>query len=257
MRVLITGAAAGLGLALTQQMLDAGAEVVAVDRDIDALEDRAAQNRGNLSVHLCDLSVPSSIARLLDGLTGSRHARPFDLVILNAGISATGAFEDIPVAAYQKLLTINLRAPIALTSQLVAKGAMAKKGKFVFISSLSHAVGYPGAAVYAASKDGIAAYARSIRKPLKKKGLGVLTVFPGPVRTAHADRHAPKGAKAEKRMPPEKLAALILKAAKGRSPELYPGTSAYFASIAGTLAPEWTTKAMKKVIYDKLDGPVY
>jgi len=256
-RALVTGAASGLGLALTDALLAKGYEVVALDRDIDPLDARVMQSRGSLSATLCDLAVPSSLDRLFDMLEAAQGNKQFDLVFLNAGVSATGKFEDIPVAAYARLLAINLRAPIVMTSQMVARNLMARKGKFVFISSLSHVVGYPGAAVYAASKDGLAAYARSIRKPLKKKRLGVLTVYPGPTRTAQAERHAPPGAKAEKRMAPEKLAALILRAARGRTRDLYPGGSALLASWLAPLAPEWSTRAMRKLIYDKLDGPTY
>ncbi|MEL6734457.1 MAG: SDR family oxidoreductase [Pseudomonadota bacterium] len=257
MRALVTGAASGLGLALTDALLAQGYEVVAVDRDIDPLDARVMKSRGSLTARLCDLAVPTSLDRLLDSFETASGNRQFNLVFLNAGVSATGKFEDIPVAAYARLLGVNLRAPIVMTSQLVARDLMAPKGKFVFISSLSHAVGYPGAAVYAASKDGLAAYARSIRKPLKKKKLGVLTVYPGPTRTAQAERHAPPGANAEKRMPPEKLATLILKTAKGRAKDLYPGAGAKLAAMFAPLAPEWSTRAMRKVIYDKLDGPTY
>lgn len=253
MRALITGASHGLGLALTEELLDRGHEVLAVDIDTNPLDELAVKSRGACMVRLADLSNPGSVERFMLGLGDMK----FDLVVLNAGISATGKFEEIPSAAYAKLLTVNLQTPLVMASTLVRQNNMAARGKIVFISSLSHVTGYPGASVYAASKDAIAAYANSVRKPFRKKGVGVLTVFPGPIRTEHAKRHAPKGAKAANRMLPEKLAVLILKAAAGKTRELYPGNTAALAKLLGRFAPVATTRMMRKKIFEKLEGPVY
>jgi len=134
---------------------------------------------------------------------------------------------------------------------------MANGGKIVFVSSLSNAMGYPGASVYAATKDGIATYAESVRKPFRRKGVGVLTVFPGPIRTAHAEKHAPPGADASKRMAPQKLARMILKSAVRKDKALYPGFGAELASGFGKIAPNIATKIMRRVIFDKLNKPEY
>lgn len=253
MKVLITGAAHGLGRAMADQLLAEGHEVVAVDRDIDTLDTLAIGSRNACTPRICDLSNPASVDRLLSSLITEK----FDLVVLNAGISATGKFEDIPSAAYSRLIAVNLESPLVMAASLVGQGNMNPKSKIVFISSLSHAVGYPGASVYGATKDAIATYAKSVRKPFKKQGVSVLTVFPGPIKTAHAEKHAPPGAKADKRMEPADLAARILKAAKGKSKELYPGTAAELARMLGALAPNLATSIMRKQIYDKIDKSEY
>ncbi|MGI9354668.1 MAG: SDR family NAD(P)-dependent oxidoreductase [Rhizobiaceae bacterium] len=253
MRALVTGAANGLGLALTENLLEAGHEVVAADIDTAPLDEIVMRSRGECVARLADLASENSVKRLLDVLADER----FDLVVLNAGISATGPFEDIPVKAYERLIAINLKAPITMACSLMRMATIEPKGKIVFISSLSHATGYPGAAVYAATKSGIALYAKGVRKPFAKRGVGVLTVFPGPIRTDHAERHAPEGARASKRMDPDKLARLILKAARGRAHELYPGTAASMAKTFSNLTPNLATRAMRKAIFDKLDKTTY
>ncbi len=253
MKALVTGAAHGLGRALTEEILNSGHEVLAVDIATDALDDLQVSSRGACSVRFCDMANPESIERLISSIGG----KEFDLVILNAGISATGKFEDIPSAAYAKLIEVNLTAPLIMASSLVRNNLMGKKSKLVFISSLSHVVGYPGASVYGATKDAVAIYAKSVRKPFKKSGVGVLTVFPGPIKTEQANKHAPKGANAEKRMLPEVLAKKILKAARGKTKELYPGGKAELARIFGWAAPNMATRMMRRAIFDKLDGPEY
>ncbi len=253
MRVLVTGAANGLGFALTRTLLDTGHEVVAVDVDTGPLDGLTARSQGACVPRLADLASESSVQRLLEVLKNES----FDLAILNAGISATGRFEDIPISAYERLIAVNLRAPVTLASSLIRMEVLKSGGKIVFVSSLSHAVGYPGAAVYAATKSGLALYAKGVRKPFSRRGVGVLTVFPGPIRTEHAERHAPAGAKASKRMLPDKLAKMILKAARGRKRELYPGMGASMAATLGNFAPDIATRMMRKAIFDKLDGPVF
>jgi len=253
MKALVTGAAHGLGRAITDELLRQGYEVIAVDRDAEPLNDLAMTHREACTPRHIDLGLADSVKLLLTHLKGQK----FDLVILNAGISATGKFEEIPTRAYDRLIAVNLNAPLYLASQLVGGDRMARKSKIVFISSLSHAVGYPGGAVYAATKDAIAAYARCVAKPFRKKRVRVLTVFPGPIDTEHAKKHAPENSDASKRMAPEKLAIMILKAAKRGSKIYYPGGRTYFAAVFGKLFPGLATRLMRRGLYDKMSGPTY
>lgn len=252
-KVLITGAVEGLGRALADQVLAQGDFVLAVDHNRQGLHDLTQSHVGQCDSRMVDMADLGAVRILGEGTDSNKY----DLVILNAGISATGLFEEIPMSAYERLIAINLRAPLILASSLVRSGKMAKGSKIVFVSSLSNAVGYPGASVYAATKDGIATYAQSVRKPFRRKGVGVLTVFPGPIRTAHAEKHAPSGVKANKRMAPQKLANMILKAASRKDKVLYPGFGAGMASMFGNMAPNLATKMMRRVIFDKLDKPEF
>lgn len=247
MKALVTGAAAGLGAALVRQLLSAGGTVVAIDRD-------ELRGGDGLVPLVADLSDRDGVDALLPRIVA---AGPYDFIVHNAGVSATGPFEQIPPAAYRRLLTLNTETPMVMTAELLRAGAIAKGAHVVFISSLSHATGYPGAAVYAASKDALAVYAKSARASMKKRGVHVMTVFPGPVRTAHAERHAPTGARADRRMEPAELAARIVAAARRRRKVLYPGPQARMGHIAGVLAPGLTTRIMRRIIFEKLDRTVY
>ncbi|MEN0087154.1 MAG: SDR family oxidoreductase [Pseudomonadota bacterium] len=245
---LITGAAAGLGRALVEKLLADGWTVHGVDRDEEGLATYGA----NFVPYKSDLSDRSS----LNSLASELADQSFDLVIHNAGISATGRFEDIEAAAHARLLAVNVHAPIFLTNALLAGGAFAPKARLMFVSSLSHATGYPGAASYGASKDAIAAYGASLRKRLKVDGIKVGVVFPGPLRTEHAARHAPEGAAADKRMAPEQAAKIILAGTRRGQGTIYPGGAAKAAALAGRLAPGGMARLMRRVIYDKLDRTV-
>lgn len=250
MRVLITGAVEGLGRALCVHLLGNGHFVMAIDYNKAGLTALDQIWGDQISSIEADLSDRANIVDLLEKL---KTEPPFDWVVLNAGISATGKFEDIPANAYQKLLLINTETPMIMASGLAGSNMINKGGSIAFISSLSNATGYPGASVYCASKDAIAVYAKSIRPACTRLGINILTVYPGPVRTKHAERYAPKGTDASKRMAPEVLAAHIITALKGNNRKLYPGVVAKLIRVLGILAPNTVSRLMRKIIYEKLD----
>lgn len=226
-RALVTGAADGIGRALAVQLLAQGWQVEGVDVDAARM---AAQPE--VHWHACDLADAGAVQRLGATLAA---AAPFDLVLHNAGISATGRFATQAPAAWQRVLAVNLAAPLLLTPALLAAGRVRAGGTLAFVASLSHQVGYPGAAAYAASKDGLASYARSVRMAVRERGLHVLVAFPGPTRTEHARRHAPPGSDEARRMPPGEVAAAILSGVRRRRAVVVPGV----ASRAGAFLGEW------------------
>ncbi len=175
-----------------------------------------------------------------------------DLLIHNAGINCVGPFATSDLAAQQKVLDVNLAAPLQLTAALLRGGKIAAGGSLVFISSLSRLVSYPGAAVYAASKDGLASYARSLAVALAPQGIHVLTVYPGPTRTAHARRYSPDNRREARRMPPEALAAAVVRAVQRRERTLVPGVGNRLFAVTGRWFPSLAERAMSKTLWEKL-----
>src|SRR5690606_1869804 len=98
----------------------------------------------------------------------------------------------------------------------------------------------------------------SIRRPFRRKlGVHVACAFPGPMRTAQAERHAPKGAKADGRMEPEDAARRILAALRWRRRVIVPGWRAKLFAVLGRLFPKLATRAMRRFVHDRLDGEVW
>lgn len=251
-RAMVTGAAGGIGRALCKQLIDNGVEVIAIDINDLILDDNTSSKLlKNINI---DLINSNSVNQIIEQVS---QIGSCDLIIHNAGISATGKFEDIDPKAYEKLFKLNAEFPIKSSIAMAQENCYADQANLVFISSLSHATGYPGASVYAASKDAIAIFAKSIRKPFAKLGIAVTAVFPGPVRTDHAERHAPDGANAEKRMMPDEVASKILHAVSRNSRTVHPGGVAKITRIMGKIAPNSMTKLMRKIIYDKLERAVW
>jgi short-subunit dehydrogenase len=246
----ITGAADGIGKALALRYAQAGYAIVGIDLD----GERAAETTreitavgGKANFILGDLSSSAGLQEVAQQL--AQYA-PFDCFIHNAGISAVGHFETVPLAKQTAVLRLNLHAPLWLTAALFGNNWLMPKANFVFLSSLSYFASYPGAAVYAASKDGLANYARSLRG-----GWGnSLIVFPGPTRTAHARRYSPDNSKENGRMLPEVLAEAIFRAEQAGKSRLIPGTQNKVMATAGHYFPRLLEWGMKKMILEKLEG---
>ncbi len=230
-RALITGAAAGIGKALSERFAGAGYNVTGIDVADGDLADRGA--------------VDALAARLAT-------EQPFDLVVHNAGISHVGRFDGSDLEAQQRVLDVNLTAPMVLTARLLEANRVNEGGCLVFVSSLSHYVGYPGASVYAATKDGLASYARSLSTALKPKRIHVVRVFPGPTRTEHAKRYSPAGSKESSRMDPAVVARYVERAVRKHKKVVVPGFGNRLAARLGRVAPGTMGRLMKRVILDKL-----
>ena len=247
-KALVTGGSAGLGRAVCAHLLAEGWQVTSVDREPGTGHDGPDELR-------CDLSDREAVDALAPELA---RRGPFDLVVLNAGISATGRFEMIPADIHRRVLSVNAEAPLVLCAGLATAGALARGGTVIFVSSLAHQTGYPGASSYAASKGAVAVYARSIRKPFRDAlGVNVACAFPGPLRTDHAARHAPEGSDASKRMLPETAARLILAGARRGRAVIFPGFGARLFATAGTLLPGPVTRLMRRIIFERLDREAF
>ncbi len=248
----ITGAAAGIGKALAQRFAQEGFGVVGVDIDMQQIVSTQAEfAEFDSRVRMVQADVTTNAGRQAI-ISAIQPFAPLAVFIHNAGINYVGSFPQTQLPRQQKVLDVNLEAPLLMTSLLLHERLLTDSGTFIFMASLSNYVSYPGAAVYAATKDGIAAYARSLRVALGAKR-NVLTVYPGPTRTAHARRYSPDNSREAARMPPEELAAGVYTAFKKRQQTFIPGINNRLFAAVGEVWPGGMEFAMRKTILDKLD----
>lgn len=243
----ITGAASGIGAALAEVYSAEGYKVIGIDRDRESVLTLQKKLGDKIEFTVAELTSKAGLGRILNALP-----EKIDVAIHSAGINAVGHFETLDIQKQLSVLDVNLKAPMLLTRAMLERNLINHGGHFIFISSLSHFVSYPGASVYAASKDGLTAYARSLRIALKPQDIKVMTVFPGPTRTPHARMYSPDNSRENKRMLPEVLAQNIFGAmARGQS-QLIPGINNKLFALAGRLFPVLTESMMKRILLDKL-----
>lgn len=248
--VLITGAADGIGKALAFRFGQAGYQVMGIDVDEEKAwrtKQEAIEAGLDLSFVMADLASADTIAEVVEGVSQSG----VDVVIHNAGINTTGYFNHIPFDQQQRVIDVNFSAPLLLHLTLLKEGVLRHTGTSVFVSSLSTFVSYPGASVYAGTKDGLASYSRSLRAGHGQRQ--VLTVYPGPTRTAHAHRHSPDNSRESNRMPPEVLAERIYRSVQQKTHALVPGAGNQIAALLGKLTPRAMEWMMRRAILEKID----
>lgn len=245
----ITGAASGIGAALAETFKH-DYDIIGIDRDFanakHVMDDLGP--KANVRFVIAELSSKSGQERVVNELGGEDIA----LFIHSAGINAVSPFETSDIQTQMAVLDVNLYAPLILTKMLCSRNILKRGSAIIFVSSLSHFVGYPGASVYAASKDGITSFARSLSAALHREGIHVMTVFPGPTRTPHAHQHSPDNSKESVRMPPEVLAQKAKRAYEQRRHRYVPGLKNKLFALAGKFFPRLTEGVMKRSIFDKL-----
>lgn len=249
--VLLTGAASGIGAATARMLLDRGVRVVGLDRSPRPEElDEAGWLQCDLGT-LVTAEALAPVGKALQSAIGGPG--PFRTVILGAGISAVGHAASLPADAQRAVIRVNLLAPLVLARMLVALGLADARTRWVLISSLSHFTGYPGAAAYAASKDGVVALGRCLRRLPGRPA--VCLVYPGPTDTPHATRFSPDG-KGHRggRMPATRVAGAMLRASRKGRRMCCPGPAAALFMLLGTVFPRGATALMRTIILKRL-GP--
>ncbi|MEV4539138.1 SDR family NAD(P)-dependent oxidoreductase [Asanoa sp. NPDC049518] len=181
---LVTGASSGIGRATALALAAEGANVVVHGRDRPAVEALAARLDGHALV--ADLSIPGEAERLARGAL-ERTGR-VDILVASAGSGWAGPFEEMADADRDRLLVLNLAAPIALTRALLPGMRQRSTGYLAYVTSIAGRTGVAGEAVYAATKAGLDGFAESLRLELKGTGVDVGVLVPGVVDTRFFER---------------------------------------------------------------------
>jgi short-subunit dehydrogenase len=182
--ILLTGASGGLGSEFVIQLLDQGADLLLSDLKLDALERfRSYAGKGKvIGTVAADLSSKEGTERFLAEV---KKITPCpDIIINNAGIAQLGAFGDVPLDRWEKLMNINLISPMRICHYFLPDMKTRGSGHIVNISSVAGIVPMPGGAPYTACKHGIKGFSDAIREEYRKHGIYVSTVHPFFTRTA-------------------------------------------------------------------------
>ena len=183
LRVVITGASGGLGLALARHYLERGAILAAIGRRADLLQTLSAEFPGKVYWYPMDVRDATALEQAASDFI-SRVGMP-DIVVANAGVSVgtlTEYAEDIQ--AFQQVMDVNVLGMLQTFQPFVAKMREAKRGTLVGIASVAGFRGLPGAGAYSASKAAAISYLEALRVELYGSGVKVVTVCPGYIKTA-------------------------------------------------------------------------
>lgn len=180
-RVLVTGAAAGIGFAIARRIIADGGALVMTDRDMIALQaarDQLTVPAGAIDLVAGDLTDADDVAKVVSA------AGRIDGLVNCAGIYPVTALLEMTLEEWDHVLSLNLRAPF-LMSQAAARGmiAGAVQGAIVNISSTASVLARPGIAHYGASKAGLNQLTRVLAVELAPRHIRVNAILPGVIAT--------------------------------------------------------------------------
>ncbi|MCK5802746.1 MAG: 3-oxoacyl-ACP reductase FabG [Lentisphaeria bacterium] len=183
---LVTGGSGGIGAAIASNLAVAGATVIVhCNANMQSAETVATAIRaagGKAQVAQADLTDPDQCRRLVEGIV-SEHGQ-LDILINNAGILADSVVSFMSDAQWEKVLAVNLSAPFYLTRAVAMEMARRRWGRIINIASDAGRLGSANRANYAAAKEGLVGFTRSVAREMAGMGVRVNAISPGFVETA-------------------------------------------------------------------------
>jgi len=221
-RVLVTGGASGIGKAIAEHFAAAGAEILLVDLNADALASVAsgfAQRGIRVRTYTLDVTDVSRITGLKEQI--ARDVGPIDVLVNNAGLVFGGGFLDVPLEKHLTTYRVNTLGLVAMTHAFLPDLLAGDDGHVVNVASASAYIGLPFGATYASSKWAVLGFSESLALELELQGQGhvhVTSICPSYVATGLFD-----GAKAPfmtRLLTADRVAALTLRGVLANKPHV-------------------------------------
>jgi short-subunit dehydrogenase len=259
----VTGAASGIGEQLAHGLAARGSALVLLDRDAERLESvasavRAAHPRISLSTIVVDLADQAAIATAAEQIL--RENPRITLLINNAGVALGGRFEQLTLEEFDWVMSINFRAPVALTHHLLPRLIATPGSHLVNVSSVFGLIGPAGQSAYSSSKYAVRGFTEVLRAELAEHQVGVTTVHPGGIRTRIAQSaRTGSGVTAQEQeagqrsfaamltYPPDKAAATILEGIERRRGRVLIAWSAVVPDLLVRLMPVSYTRVLQRL----------
>ena len=182
---LITGASAGIGLALAEQLAAAGSNLVLTARRTDRLQqiaaDLSAKNGVKVEIFGADLTLPEAPEQILAFTQG--NSIDVELLINNAGFGSFGNNHEVAPARLTEMVQVNCSAVVHLTRLFVPPMVARKSGDVMIVASTAAFQAVPFIAAYAATKAFDLIFAEGIAEELRPFGIYVCALCPGSTNT--------------------------------------------------------------------------
>jgi 3-oxoacyl-[acyl-carrier protein] reductase len=184
-RVLVTGAARGIGFAISRAFLAAGATVAMVDMLPD-VESAATTLGERARAFRADVTDPAAVKALVESVV--RDLGGLDVAVNNAGITRDGLLARMSAEDFDAVQKVNLYGTFHVIQAAARPMMKARGGRIVNVASMIGLHGNAGQANYAASKGAVIALTKAAARELAPRNITVNAVAPGFIRTAMTDK---------------------------------------------------------------------
>lgn len=175
----VTGASSGIGKSIVERYLAEGARVAVFARSAGPLQDLVAQAPDRVLAVAGDVTVRADLERLVQ--TTAERFGGVDVVVPNAGVAKVVSFADSDERAIHEQFSVNVVG--ALQTARLFLPHIRQGGSILFITTFLVQVGFPGLAIYSASKAAMTSATRTLAAELAPQGIRVNAVAPGPIAT--------------------------------------------------------------------------
>lgn len=246
----VTGAASGIGRAVTKTLAASGAKLALSDINEDGLNETVEMIGGanRHKVDVLDMADADGIADYAPAVKAALGSA--DYVFNIAGLTRVGDFRHTPADSYEKVMDVNFYGVVRMSKAFLEQ-LIETKGGLVNISSIFGIVGWPGQTHYCASKFGVRGFSESLSMEMEEYGVTVSCVHPGGVKTnvvrSAVDDHLPDGAPSREQMnqnfdanaplDPQEAAEIILDGTVKRKARIIVGKDARFMQFWNRLFP--------------------
>jgi short-subunit dehydrogenase len=260
--IVLTGATSGIGLATARMAAEAGAKLVLVAREADALDTLAHEMRqrgAEVATVAADVGVQDEVAKI--GRTAVERFGRVDTWINNAGIGIFGTQEQVSLDDMQRLFQTNLWGVVNGSLEAVKLLKAHGGGALINVGSEVSDRSVPLQGTYAASKHAMKAFTESLRMELEKDKapISVTLVKPAAISTPFP-QHAKNYMAEEPTLPaplysPELAARTILHAAEVPERDLFVGGQAKLMSVLSQLLPRSIDRFMRAAMFQQQKSP--
>jgi len=202
---LITGAAQGIGKAVTLVLARHGADVVVADVNIEKAQETAreveALGRAAMAVRV-DVTHLEDVEKMVEAAV-QRYGK-IDILVNNAGIARDKLILRMTEEDWDTVLNVNLKGTFNCTKAVIKYMSKQRSGKIVNIASVVGMMGNPGQANYSASKAGVIGLTKTVAREFAARGINVNAIAPGYIQTPMTEVLPEKAKEELKRLIPMK-----------------------------------------------------